>query len=1540
MRILAFEAVLFLCEARISAVSEALGIDLRTAQASELAEAIGRKRDSGALEVYREGMVAAKSAKLVKKSTGELPSNAASQKDGAVRYTAGDSDYAIIRKGKTYRIYEYSSGNITRELTLFEANRTIAALKKAAQSGSKADMLSETREKSENAVKSENSGFERVKSRRYSIKHKEYSENEIEKNINYVANMDSVYTVDESKLEKTGKKPSQLYDEFFETLGGNLYVEEFGDIALSGASRRSELRHGITAEKLASIEAIPLVLKKGKVIFLGLKNEFGLERIVVSAPIKIGKADYLMGVMLQRDAQNQRLYLHNVVSIKKENDSNLSVSRLLTRPTENEDNLFITSILQKVLSVKQKPKNKSENTSKPTSKSQTPAERLRAAAIRLFCKENISEYSKLSAPEREAVEMTVRMARANGMSDSDAALFGRLAAISGTNIFVKKSLPGDNAYFDNGNEIYISASADRGKIFSGLLGHEMFHKIFKDNKGNRMFMKLYLKAFNNLREETKKEVIDSYTEKYKKMGYAASDVINITNEEVAAAYAEEIFNHEGVWEYIFEKAPAIKDGILDFFKGASKTYGFEEELSSEARKWLFKYRRIFRRLAEYNAGRNTVENATKRYTVDERDEDTEKRSSFTGVTSRTAKIPDLKRAYEMLQNGVNLNTIWRETGWFVGSDGFWRYEIDDSKMKFNHLGFNVEPEHLEYERLIAKRENERVLSPTDGLRFDELHAKYKNSLLTVKDFMEHKKLFKAYPGIENVPVKYIYKQGVRGFFDLRKAIMYISPNLTPINQKRRMLHELQHAIQLVEGFSLGTNPKLFKKIALKSEYRKDYERFTSLENSFIKMLKEKGFDYNDISKQDDDYIFKSDYINDKMNVLSKLAMRNQQLQREIIEFKKLLYTFEDYRQYKTGEGKFERSAGEIEARDTVNRMKLTAEERRRIPPDVPRKNLVFLYKTREFTEGGYQIFRGYDSADKNIASEFIVDNGKRSSLSSEDKKTTVSSINDKKMQDTGVRYSLRKGAEKDVEKALNDKTYREDVYLTENSPSIIASQKGVRNLPMLMKASHIRENVFTEDEAKNMGLKVDEHTHYHGLGKELFLKIIDGLDDITLAYRGTKNADNSERRENYFLLISQYKDAIGNTVNVPIYINETAQYNRVFIGTNKIATVFGRQNFADYINKEIKNGNLVRIKNRSTQASERTALIAGGYSKNASGNSISQNSEKVNTFAKNNSDTGKRSSLGDKKIPTRKELEQKKPIKLVDISKPTTNGTFKERRKQILSLAEDIIKKPYHNKDTDTMIFLTKNSYTHMFNNIGELQLNAAEHIPEFIENAVLTHARKPTHGDTNSDGVYTFFAAAKTNTVLPVKLTVKEYQYNGQEIPKNIKEYFDGMPEGYASSYDTVVLEVEKIEESPIGSAIRTSKDNLPHSPTELSTISISDLLNLVKKDYQKYIPSKENNSDTGKRSFLSKEPDYGDKLHRNVGAAFHRKQTNRTDQYRLYDKLVEKYKNDTDETSRKAMVRSYAERVLALISTEEEYSNMTESEREELVFLWIFFG
>ena len=75
-----------------------------------------------------------------------------------------------------------------------------------------------------------------------------------------------------------------------------------------------------------------------------------------------------------------------------------------------------------------------------------------------------------------------------------------------------------------------------------------------------------------------------------------------------------------------------------------------------------------------------------------------------------------------------------------------------------------------------------------------------------------------------------------------------------------------------------------------------------------------------------------------------------------------------------------------------------------------------------------------------------------------------------------VRYSISQNAEADIDDVLNNKIQTEDIQLTDSSPSIILGQKGVRNLPMLMKASHIRENILTESEMKSRGFAVDKHT--------------------------------------------------------------------------------------------------------------------------------------------------------------------------------------------------------------------------------------------------------------------------------------------------------------------------------------------------------------------------------------------------------------------------------------------------------------------------------
>ena len=200
---------------------------------------------------------------------------------------------------------------------------------------------------------------------RYAIKYPVFSETDISRNIDELADMEAVVAIDASKLKKTGKSPRTILEEFFASIGNSIYSDVYGDISLGKSSVKSEIRHGITAEKIASIEAIPAVIEQGKVIFHKAK-EGGVERIVVCAPIKIGGADYYMGVMLQRDAQTQYLYLHNV-AIEKEAQIASETHRLTTGVTESDSRLFITSILQKAINVKIKKKRNSKKTSENSS---------------------------------------------------------------------------------------------------------------------------------------------------------------------------------------------------------------------------------------------------------------------------------------------------------------------------------------------------------------------------------------------------------------------------------------------------------------------------------------------------------------------------------------------------------------------------------------------------------------------------------------------------------------------------------------------------------------------------------------------------------------------------------------------------------------------------------------------------------------------------------------------------------------------------------------------------------------------------------------------------------------------------------------------------------------------------------------------------------------------------------------------------------------------------------------------------------------------
>ena len=231
-----------------------------------------------------------------------------------------------------------------------------------------------------------------------------------------------------------------------------------------------------------------------------------------------------------------------------------------------------------------------------------------------------------------------------------------------------------------------------------------------------------------------------------------------------------------------------------------------------------------------------------------------------------------------------------------------------------------------------------------------------------------------------------------------------------------------------------------------------------------------------------------------------------------------------------------------------------------------------------------------------------------------------------------------------------------------------------------------------------------------------------------------------------------------------------------------------------------------------------------------------------------------RYSLRDVPVPTYAELIEKPDVPVVDIRR-TRSGSFQQEREAFLNSerARRLYAVPVVNRDTGESMFITPHTIKHTFSNLGWEQIELAEHLPELIENAVLTHAEPSRNapGD-HTTGVYTMFGAAMTDAgVQPVKLTVKEYNIDGQDIPATIKEYLGTgiQTETFAGVYDGKVLVLEEIEkEGPSSSAITDTAQgaavNYPSGPSE---ISVKDLLALVKGDAARYVPQTDKKGSKG---------------------------------------------------------------------------------------------
>jgi GNAT superfamily N-acetyltransferase len=147
-------------------------------------------------------------------------------------------------------------------------------------------------------------------------------------------------------------------------------------------------------------------------------------------------------------------------------------------------------------------------------------------------------------------------------------------------------------------------------------------------------------------------------------------------------------------------------------------------------------------------------------------------ASFGGPHARTANHETRALAREMERAGKDEWFIWHNTGWARGVDGQWRFEIPDEGAAFK--------------------------IPWATIR-------RRKGAMFLPDIFDHPELYKAYPILQDVVVLIDDQPGVGGAWHLNDGTITLSPRSGGVYARQTMLHEIQHAIQDIEGFAAGAD---------------------------------------------------------------------------------------------------------------------------------------------------------------------------------------------------------------------------------------------------------------------------------------------------------------------------------------------------------------------------------------------------------------------------------------------------------------------------------------------------------------------------------------------------------------------------------------------------------------------------------------------------------------------------------------------------------------------------------------------------------------
>lgn len=392
------------------------------------------------------------------------------------------------------------------------------------------------------------------------------------------------------------------------------------------------------------------------------------------------------------------------------------------------------------------------------------------------------------------------------------------------------------------------------------------------------------------------------------------------------------------------------------------------------------------------------------------------------VEEATTRLDNLNVAREMEKSGKDAKSIKIATGWERGADNKWRYEEEDFEYipKGNAREKSLlerEPWHKELMSLSDKVYNGEKLSNEEEVRFDELSKKEtelkdslkKSDIKFLDDYVSDNTLFKEYPELKQVKVEFydgsFFDGGSYSHHDMTIRIN----NNSPLDTKSILVHEVQHAIQYIEGFSRGGNSRTYRNYLNSLKEKRDA---WSMIDEFEEKSKELG---SDASKMD---VYKA--VRDEYTSLGMSFGDGIMPSRDAFDEGFNLWVrgydkegYEDaYKEYQNliekfglGESKdrYHELSGEVEARNVQSRLNMTPEERRNTlaseTEDVAREDQIFLYDSM----GANSITINENQDLNNIKSEDVEETSKKLNAPVE----VITSVD--QIKDNSVRSAIEKG---------------------------------------------------------------------------------------------------------------------------------------------------------------------------------------------------------------------------------------------------------------------------------------------------------------------------------------------------------------------------------------------------------------------------------------------------------------------------------------------------------------------------------------------------